>query len=175
MASSDRPTRDRILDAFERLVVDSGSRAATLEAVAALAGVSKGGLLYHFHNKDEMRTAMLDRLREQARTDVQKMLAAPQGPVEFYLETSVDSGSDFDRALITAARIAQENEQEARHALSDIRDAWFDVLNDHLGDEALARTIQLIGDGLYFDDTSGLRNEQALAHVRDVLARLPQQ
>ncbi|MBC9227018.1 TetR family transcriptional regulator [Aeromicrobium sp. 636] len=171
--AEERSTRDRVLDAFERLLVSTGSRAATLDAVAAEAGVSKGGLLYHFHSREALVDGMVERLREQARADVAKMLSAPQGPVEFYLETSVDSGSDFDRALIAASRIAQENDAGARTALAEIREAWFDVLNEHLGDVALARTIQLIGDGLYFDDTTGLAHPDALTHVREVLKRLP--
>ena len=170
--AGERSTRDRLLDAFETILVSSGSRAATLEAVAAEAEVSKGGLLYHFASKDELVAGMLDRLRELGIADVEKMRASKKGPVEYYLTTSVDSGSDFDRALIAASRIAQENDERARSALADLRRGWFAVLRDHIGDEALARTIQLIGDGLYFDDTAGLRDRRALSHVRDVLRRL---
>lgn len=165
-------TRDRLLNAFETLVVGVGSRGATLDAVAAEAGVSKGGLLYHFRSKDDLVNGMLDRLREQGEADVANMRAAPAGPVDFYLETSVDSGSDFDRALIATARIAQENDPRASAALAELRQSWFVVLQEHLGDDALARTIQLIGDGLYFDDTTGLADANALDHVRDVMRRL---
>jgi AcrR family transcriptional regulator len=172
MTATGRSTRDRLLDAFETLLVTAGSRAATLDAVAAAAEVSKGGLLYHFHSKDELVEGMLTRLREQGAADVEKMRTAKKGPVEFYLATSVNSGSDFDRALIAAGRIAQENDSRASAALADLRDAWFVVLREHLGDEPLARTIQLIGDGLYFDDTTGLSDKNALANVRDVLRRL---
>ncbi|MFT4187455.1 MAG: TetR/AcrR family transcriptional regulator [Aeromicrobium sp.] len=173
MASpSARKTRDRLLDAFETLLVSGGSRATTLEAVAAEAGVSKGGLLYHFGSKDELVEGMLARLAEQAEADAEKMKNAPEGPVDYYLETSVDSGSDFDRALIAASRVAQEKDPRAAAALAAARAAWFTVLADHLGDEAMARTIQLIGDGLYLDDTTGLRDPDSLTHVRDVLRRL---
>ncbi|WP_293782960.1 TetR/AcrR family transcriptional regulator [uncultured Aeromicrobium sp.] len=172
MPSEEPSTRERLLDAFETLLVTEGSRAATLDAVAAAAGVSKGGLLYHFHSKDELIEGMLERMRRMGERDAIAMRAAPQGPVDYYLETSVDSGSAFDRALIAAARIAQENDERASRALAELRDQWFTVLSEHLGDEALARTIQLIGDGLYFDDTSGFRDPRALDHVRDVLARL---
>ena len=167
-----RPTRDRLIDAFESLLVSSGSRGATLDAVAAAADVSKGGLLYHFHSKDELVEGMLERLRVQGAADVEKMRTAPNGAVDFDLETSVDSGSDFDRALIATARIAQENDPRASSALADLREAWFAELREHTGDEALARTIQLIGDGLYFDDTTGLADGDALSHVRAVLRRL---
>lgn len=170
--SEARSTRDRLLDAFESMLVSAGSRAATLDAVAAEAQVSKGGLLYHFHSKDELVEGMLDRLREQGAVDVESMRAARTGPVDYYLSTSVDSGSDFDRALVATARIAQESDSRASNALADLREGWFAVLSDHLGDEALARTIQLIGDGLYFDDTTGLSERNALAHVRNVLRRL---
>lgn len=172
MKADERPTRDRLLDAFETLLVTAGSRAATLDAVAAEANVSKGGLLYHFHSKDELLDGMLTRLREQGLVDAEKMRSAPEGPVEFYLTTSINSGSDFDRALIAAGRIAQENDSRASAALADLREGWFTILRDHLDDEAMARTIQLIGDGLYFDDTTGLSDKSALKHVRDVLRRL---
>ncbi|MEA2177259.1 MAG: hypothetical protein QOG77_556, partial [Solirubrobacteraceae bacterium] len=52
MPPTEHSTRDRLIDAFENLLVTVGSRAATLDAVAAAADVSKGGLLYHFPSKD---------------------------------------------------------------------------------------------------------------------------
>lgn len=169
---SDRSTRDRLLDAYERLLVEGGTPAATLDAVAAAAEVSKGGLLYHFGSKDELRGGMLDRLRETAREDAERMRVAPEGPVEYYLQTSVDSGSDFDRALIAAACLAFESDEHATETMAETRVGWFEVLNDHLQDEALARTVQLIGDGLYFDDTTGLARASSVDDVRDVLRRL---
>ena len=170
--TDERSTRDRLLDSFESLLVSGGSRAATLEAVAAEAGASKGGLLYHFHTKDELVDAMLDRLRDQADADTQRMKVAAEGPVAYYLNTSVDSGSDFDRALIATARIAQENYESASQALDDIRAQWLCVLDAHLNDKALAQTIQLIGDGLYFNDTTGHPAPQALNSAHEVLKRL---
>lgn len=169
---ADRSTRDRILDAYERLLVEGGTPAATLDAVSADAKVSKGGLLYHFGSKDELRLGMLDRLREISRADAEQMRVAEVGPVEYYLQTSVDSGSDFDRALIAAACLAFESDPHATETLAEIRGGWFDVLNDHLEDEAVARTVQLIGDGLYFDDTTGLARDTSIDDVRSVLARL---
>src|SRR6476661_8542517 len=51
--------REAVLDAFESLLIAEGERAATLDAVARLAGVSKGGLLYHFPTKEAMISALL--------------------------------------------------------------------------------------------------------------------
>jgi len=58
-------SRDRILDAAEQLVTDEGARHLTLDAVAQAAGVSKGGLLYHFPGKDALLAGMIERHIDQ--------------------------------------------------------------------------------------------------------------
>lgn len=55
------PARDRILEAAERLVIDVGAAHLTLDQVAQAAGVSKGGLLYHFPSKESLLSALAGR------------------------------------------------------------------------------------------------------------------
>ena len=58
-----RPSsRDGMLAAAEAVVVESGATRLTLDAVAKKAGVSKGGVLYHFPTKDALLEAMIERL-----------------------------------------------------------------------------------------------------------------
>ena len=54
-------SRELIVDAAEAVVIEVGAAHMTLEAVAAKAGVSKGGLLYHFPTKEALLKAMLNR------------------------------------------------------------------------------------------------------------------
>src|SRR5687768_15624169 len=54
VASVVSPARERILEAAERVVGDVGAARMTLEGVAQAAGVSKGGLLYHFPTKEAL-------------------------------------------------------------------------------------------------------------------------
>ncbi len=57
-----RPSnREIILDAAEAVVLADGAAHLTLDAVAESAKVSKGGLLYHFPNKEALLQAMIDR------------------------------------------------------------------------------------------------------------------
>jgi AcrR family transcriptional regulator len=53
-------TKERILEAATNVVARDGSNKLTLEAVAAEAGVSKGGLLYHFPSKRALLEGMLE-------------------------------------------------------------------------------------------------------------------
>lgn len=59
-----RQTIDRsaLLDAAEHVVLHDGAAHLTIDAVAAQAGVSKGGVLYAFATKDTLINAMLERV-----------------------------------------------------------------------------------------------------------------
>ncbi len=61
MARHTESARERIVDAAEDVVIQVGARHLTLDTVAAKAGISKGGLLYHFPNKKALLYAMLER------------------------------------------------------------------------------------------------------------------
>ena len=171
MARNPTATKEKLLDAFDTLLDEHGTAGATLDAVAAKAGVSKGGLLYHFGSKAELIKGSLDRLDQLVDEDIEEMKAAGERHHYYYLETSAEVGTPLDRSLIAAGCLALENE-EAKAALRKTREAWFNLLNDHLGDADLAMTIQLIGDGMYFNQNFGLSQDEALDHVKRVLTRL---
>ncbi len=52
-------TKENLLEAAIRVVREEGAAQLTLDRVAKEAGVSKGGLLYHFPSKDALITALL--------------------------------------------------------------------------------------------------------------------
>ncbi|MBO1740442.1 TetR/AcrR family transcriptional regulator [Leifsonia sp. TF02-11] len=146
-----RSVRDRILDAFEDLLAEHSERAATLEAVAARAGVSKGGLLYHFASKDALVDGVLERFAADLETDVEHMRAAPDGPVSYFLRTSIPSDNRLERVIVAIARLAQASDARASDALADAQRLWLSELEAVVGDRMVARTIMLIGDGMYYN------------------------
>ncbi len=60
MPKDAKTTRDRILDAANRLFYAEGIRAVSVDAIAEKAGVTKRTLYYHFKSKDELITAYLE-------------------------------------------------------------------------------------------------------------------
>ncbi|MDN3903358.1 TetR/AcrR family transcriptional regulator [Arthrobacter sp. YD2] len=150
--STPRPARDRILDAYEELLINEGPRGATLDAVVARAEVSKGGLLYHFKNKEAMAGALIEKLRELAAADLQTMREDPEGPSRYLVRGSVYVGSDLDRALIGVVRLAQASDPVASDLLKDIHRSWFDLVQQEVGDPAISRAIMLLADGLYYNE-----------------------
>ncbi len=57
-------SRDHILDIASLIASDHGASRITIDAVAKRAGVSKGGVMYHFNSKDELLAALVDRVTQ---------------------------------------------------------------------------------------------------------------
>jgi len=72
-------TREAILRAADRVVVEGGVSGMSLEAVAREAGISKGGLLYHFPSKEALISGMIGRLIEGFREALGRELARERG------------------------------------------------------------------------------------------------
>ncbi|WGD37852.1 TetR/AcrR family transcriptional regulator [Lysinibacter sp. HNR] len=152
---ADGNARSRILDAYTSLLLKGNHRAATLDAVAKVAGVSKGGLLYHFPSKDALSQGLIEQLKVLAQEDISDICNAGSGAVEHFIRTSVNSDSPLDRSLIATVRLAQDS-QEARDVLQQINETWYAVILDTVQDPQLARTIQIISDGIYFNTAINL-------------------
>lgn len=171
--------REDLLDALEQILIDEGERAATLDAVAAGAGVSKGGLLYHFGSKQALVEGLAERMRDRAGQDMQDMAAAADGPSAYYVRSSVFQDTPFDRTLVAATRLSSGEGAAVNSAFADIRGDWLELIRQEVGDEATAEAIMLIGDGLYYNavldpahraDTSA--EQQRIADLLRVVERL---
>lgn len=144
--------REKVLDAFEQILIEEGERAATMDATAKAAGVSKGGLLYHFGTKESLESAIIDRLRTLVADDVAVMAAAPEGPIAYFLRTSVMANDPIDRAILAASRLAQGGDAVASDALRDVREQWAAALRPHTKDAVALDLVMLVSDGLYFNN-----------------------
>ncbi|MDJ0316981.1 MULTISPECIES: TetR/AcrR family transcriptional regulator [Arthrobacter] len=142
-------TRDRVLAAYEDLLISDGPQAATLDAVAASAGVSKGGLLYHFKSKEALIEALLAKLNEYAAIDFTAMAQDPYGCASYYIRTSVFGNTPFDRTIVAAMRLSQSEDERVREAFSELHARWYELILSDIGDPAVSRAVMLLGDGMY--------------------------
>lgn len=55
------PTRERILAAARRMVIDNGFGATSVDAVIAASGTSKGSFFHHFASKRALADALIER------------------------------------------------------------------------------------------------------------------
>ncbi|ASW53358.1 TetR/AcrR family transcriptional regulator [Plantactinospora sp. KBS50] len=62
MARDSTATRERILEAAERLVLEYGFGSTTVDGVVAASGTSKGAFFHHFAGKQELARALVARI-----------------------------------------------------------------------------------------------------------------
>jgi len=161
--------RRAILDSAYAIVRLRGVDALTLEAVAREAEVSKGGLLYHFPNKD----ALIGGLIAQAAGDFDASLTAhlgaatdaPGGWLQAFINASFDDDpgdSNANMGLLAAAAINPSLLDPIR-----TRYAEWQARTESAGiDPTVATIIRLAVDGLTFADLFGLAPPPGLARDR---------
>lgn len=75
----DPTLRERLIAAATDEFAAQGYAGATLDAIAARAGVTKGGLYFHFAGKEELFFCVLDHWREHRRRELQMQGAGAGG------------------------------------------------------------------------------------------------
>lgn len=143
--------RDQLLDAVERLLVRGGVDAVRLDAVAAEAGVSKGGLLHHFPSKKALVQGVVERLADRFEA-VQPGPDAPPGSFALaWLEASIPdespAGDTSGTSQVPAALLAAAGGPEVLDVLRVRYDRWQRRLVDDGLDPAVATLVRMAVDG----------------------------
>ena len=169
-----RDTKQRLLDAAAAVVRRDGATALTLDAVAAEAGVSKGGLLYHFASKRELLDAMLDGWLEEFAGEIE---AAEEGRgfAHGYVKASDMSGwAAAERATEFGLLAAMVDEPGTLEGVRARYAAWQDRLAAQAADPVDATVARLAADGLWLNDLLGLApptgelRERVMARMLDL-------
>jgi AcrR family transcriptional regulator len=156
-------TRGRLLDAAGVVIRRDGAQALTLDAVAAQAGVSKGGLLYHFKSKRELLDGLVGRWLDEFQDDID---AAGDSFLEGYVRAS--DGAKAEESGLLAALIA---DPEVLAAVRERYATWQDRVVTEGGDPVEATVARLAADGLWLADLLGMAPPTG-ALRKQVLARL---
>jgi AcrR family transcriptional regulator len=158
-------TKDRLLDAAAAVVRRDGAQALTLDAVAAQAGVSKGGLLYHFKSKRELVEALVARWLAEFQRDIE---AADPNFVRGWVLASDPAGMVADELGLLAALVADPS------VLSTVREQyaiWQDRVEREGSDPVDATVARLAADGLWLAELLGMAPPRGQLRER-VLDRL---
>jgi AcrR family transcriptional regulator len=154
-----RPSsRDKILDALVEVLLEGGVGAVTLDAVCARAGVSKGGLLYHFGSKADLFDGLTDRLAAGIREQIAAAPTDTADMVRWFLRISTADldGDEHEtaiwRALVAGIRAEGEGESTGTGIVALLAE-WAEPLRGL--DPVLAEEIRLVADGLCLNGLVG--------------------
>lgn len=145
--------RETVLTAYQELLIEPHGLGSSLDEVARRAGLTKGGLLYHFGSRAALEEALIQRLEMLAEAEYERMSASPGGASAYYVELAGYLHSPLDRATLSVGALAVQNSR-ARDLLAEMRERYWQLLSDDLGDPLLARATMLMADGLYYESTT---------------------
>ena len=150
-------TRNLIFEACSRILRCEGLINLTLEAVADEAGLSKGGLLYHFPTK----LALIEALFEYHNNKFEKRLQAlaeeegddPGAYLRAYAKASIEQITDPDNANLYASLFAAEERYASAHQLMRNKYVdWQEKVENCGLDPAWATLLRTAVDGLWFSE-----------------------
>ena len=151
--------REQILDAAQAVVMEAGAGHMSLDMVAKKAGVSKGGLMYHFPTKECLLKAMLVRMIEDfftRREEKKKYIKNPAGRLlKAGVLATMDRDQKIDRMGLAILAVAAHDP----HLLEPLRAAHAGHLKE-LENEDMpferAAIVSLAADGLMLHELLGV-------------------
>ena len=159
MPKSGMNTQKAILDAANRIVIQQGVERLTLEQVAAEAGISKGGLLYHFPTKEALIKGMinqyLERFTEDFNQAAEKEGDTPGRWNRSYLTTTFADNQRTPR-MSSGLLAAIATDPGLLAPLQERFREWLALLDQDGIDPTTAAIIRLVADGLWLVELFGL-------------------
>jgi len=152
--STSRPrssARERLLDAAETAVCEHGVHELTLEAVAAAAGVTKGGLIYHFKTKEDLLGALVDRMMAKLREKYSARIDASDQTRRGVLVALVDDTFEMsaqDKAVLASLLAAISSYPQLLAPVRALFDDVYARVGNGRGDGGSALAIAAALDGM---------------------------
>jgi len=139
-----------------RLTLEQGV-IPSLNAVAAAAEVSKGGLVHHFPSRAALVEGLAGLAIDEV-DDAMRAAAALGAAAETWLRISVPTGEDVRlfRALAVTHRAVESPGDRVAVAARDAVYRWEAMIADELGDAGRAHVVRLVGDGLAANVIAGI-------------------
>lgn len=170
--------RDVLLDAAEAVILRDGMSNMSIEAVAAEAGISKGGLLHHFPSKDRLVEGMVLRIIAKWKQDYANAVEQqPPGPARHtraMLNQCASCREEMDDRMRRSSSALFAALMQNPALVKPLHDTYAEILQKVRQDGlpiAVGETVAAALDGLWFHWVTGLveLTDERVGRVRDEL------
>jgi AcrR family transcriptional regulator len=171
-----RGTREQILRAARRVLVRDGSDNLTIASVAAEAGLSVGGLRYHFASKRDLLEGLVSAMADAFDAALAGAGEGPGAKTRAYIAATLDATHSSDGAddTIVGVLAAAAVDTALLDSMRQRFVRWQAVIADDGIDPATATVVRLAIDGWWFVAVLDLAppSPALAAQTRAVLERL---
>jgi AcrR family transcriptional regulator len=163
-------TEQALLDAAERLLVESGAAGITTRQVAKAAGANHGLVHYYFGSVEQLLVQVLERFTERLIERQRQMYAADTPFIEKWRTAMayLEEDRPYQKIWFELQALAW-NRPELRQRLARVHAEWRAVLTDAFAPvheelglklplEALVSLVYTFNEGIMLDRLSGIEN-----------------
>ncbi|WP_182199745.1 TetR/AcrR family transcriptional regulator [Paraliobacillus salinarum] len=166
-----------ILNAASKVVSKRGIFNLTLDAVAEEAGISKGGLLYHFPSKEALVEGMVEHLAKNYREKIANNAEADENQRGSWIRSYVDvtfnqtyENKDMNAGLLAAKAV----NADLLDPIRNLYEEWQEHIENEGIDPMKATIIRLATDGIWLAELFDIYHieEKKKQEVYKVLLKL---
>ena len=144
MAVKGQATKTKLMDIAERLILNRGFSAMSIDEVIKEAGITKGGFFYHFDSKNSLVYALMQRYREKEAfifSDLfkraEELTSDPLQQMLVFVKLFAEMMADMKRLHpgCVVASITYESQQvneQVRNITTEIVLDWRNLFREHL-------------------------------------------
>jgi AcrR family transcriptional regulator len=153
-------TRTRLLEAAIAVVTEQGVDAFTLDTVAQVAGVSKGGLLHHFASKEALITDLIAHVMTTFETEMEQALDPQEPPgtpgrwTRAYVRLSFTTDERARDLGVAYTLMVRRSPDLVASVSTSFTRIWEALEHDGL-DPVDALLIRSAADGVYYNEVAG--------------------
>lgn len=165
--------KELILKTSVQLAAEGGVKELTIDKVAVKAGMSKGGVFYHYKTKDDLLLGMVNYIIDQFESESQRLVEQGMDCARASIHASfTDSIDQKERIMAMIATVAHDHTIMAK-----TRERYQDWI-DHIQSSGCTRDIALLIvtaiDGFFVSSAFGMSSDPQAERIilRDRLLRL---
>ena len=144
MAVKGQATKTKLMDIAERLILNRGFSAMSIDEVIKEAGITKGGFFYHFDSKNSLVCALMQRYREKESfifSDLfkraEELTSDPLQQMLVFVKLFAEMMADMEilHPGCVVASMTYESQQvneQVRNITSEIVLDWRNLFREHL-------------------------------------------
>jgi len=161
MKGKSEQTKEKILKAATELFLENGYEELTLEKIAAKAGISKGGLLYHYSSKDELIESIFknntaeeleyikESIEEIERSDIKEK---KKKIISLIKEFTNENFDEYNKGVLIAFTKNPKMVEISR----DVDKAIYEMIMKYFRDKEFVLILKLALDGYFYSKMFGM-------------------
>lgn len=183
------PTREKILETSQRLIMQRGYAGVSIDSIIEKVGITKGAFFYHFKSKGDLAKALIQRYREidhELFNDMAKQAHAqtsdPLQSILIFIGLFEDLFDRYEKVYpgcLFASYIyeIQQFDEETSHIIHETFMFWRHILRDWLEEIIRLYPPKIDVDTTYLADTftSTMEGAFVMAKATDDPKAIPQQ